>query len=136
MKSGKSLLILLIFISFCGGATEETLSPIETSTSTSTVTTSTTTVPKPIVLEVFNCFYDSPGNKTLGSSNGYRFSVQILGNAMSGIVDNKDFFAQFQQYSVSGRFDNKSFYGEFDGRTLTLTGPPQAIVIGCILGFK
>lgn len=131
MKSGRSCLILLLFVSFCGGAIEETLPPIETTT-----TSSTTTDPKPIVLEVVNCIYDNPGDKTLGISNGYRFSVQIVGYAMNGIVDNKDFFAQFQKYSVSGTYDDKTFYGEFDGITLTLTGPPQAIVIGCILGFK
>ena len=136
MKSGRSCLILLLFVSFCGGTTEETLPPIETSTSISTSTSNTTTDTKPIVLEVINCSYDNPGDKTLGISNGYRFSVQIVGYAMNGIVDNKDFFAQFQKYSVSGTYDDKTFYGEFDGITLTLTGPPQAIVIGCILGFK
>jgi len=134
MKSGKSLLILLIFISFCGGTTEETVDQVETTTSSSTTTT--TTVPETISLQIIDCSVFENSNIKKGISNGYSFTVQIVGYAMSGIVDNKDFFAQFQQFSVSGTYDDKSFFGEFDGRTLTITGPPQAIVIGCILGFK
>ena len=130
----RKLIVLLLFISFCGDATEETIDQVETTTTTSSTTT---TVPITTSLEIVNCWLDNnTGNIEQGTSNGYWFTVQILGNLMSGKVDDKNFLAEFQQYSVSGTYDDKSFYGEFDGRTLTITGPPQAIVIGCILGFK
>ena len=128
----RKLIVLLLFIAFCGGTAEETIDQVETTT-----TSTTTTVPKTTSVEIWNCsVFDNSSAIKNGTSNGYRFTVQIVGNVMSGSVDNKKFVAQFQQYSVSGTYDDKSFYGDFDGRTLTIVGPPQAIVVGCILGFN
>tara|TARA_B100000035_G_C20824677_1_gene475884 strand:- start:67 stop:567 length:501 start_codon:yes stop_codon:yes gene_type:complete len=89
----RKLIVLLLFISFCGGDTGETIDQVET-TSTSSTTSSTTTV----VQKNLSLTLSSSG--LTGSVDGNQVSIRNNSGEWTGTVGNYQFYLKEEPYQV------------------------------------
>ena len=93
MKSGRSLLILVLFISFCGSTKEETIAQVETTTTSSTTSTTTTVIKNNLDLAL-----SSTG--LTGNVDGNKVSIRNSSGEWKGTVGIYQFYLKEEPYQV------------------------------------